>query len=83
MKPNKQGLFRNELKQLQKSTGRLRLAFLAGMELTTYSGNRLGGTVDFRKIVSNLRKEGLNIVGTWRQGADGRRFKTYKIEKLN
>lgn len=74
---------KDELKQLKQSTGRLRMAFLAGETLTTYSGNRLAGTVDFRKLVSNLRKEGLNIVGTWRQGADGRRFKTYKIEDIN
>lgn len=66
--------------ELNKAKASIRKAFLAGRELTTYTGNLCGHTVDFRKIVSVLRAEGMNIVGTWCKGKDGRRYKSYKLE---
>lgn len=71
----------NELPtDLQTARKRIRKAFLDGRELTTYTGNLCGHTVDFRKIVSVLRASGMNIVSSWRKGNDGRRYKAYRLE---
>ena len=61
---------------------RIQQAFIAGRKLTTYTGNKIGRTVDFRKIVSTLRGEGMNIVDSWeRNETDNRRFKVYRLER--
>lgn len=60
----------------------IREAFRRGEELTTLTGNIIGHTVDFRKIVSDLRAEGMNIVDYWKQD-NGKRFKVYFLRKRN
>lgn len=64
---------------------RIKAALLAGIRLTTAQGNRLASTVDFRKIISRLREEGLEIKDFWniRKDREGRtiaRYKTYYID---
>lgn len=63
---------------------RIKAALLAGIRLTTAQGNRLASTVDFRKIISRLREEGLEIKDFWnirkdREGRTVARYKTYYI----
>lgn len=70
---------------LNASKQRIKAALLAGIRLTTAQGNRLARTVDFRKIVSCLRNEGLEIKDFWniRKDQKGRtvaRYKTYYID---
>lgn len=55
---------------------RIRAAFEAGKKLTTAQGNKIGRTVDFRKIVSLLKDEGFEIQSFWNE-KKGRRWKTY------
>ena len=64
---------------------RIKAALLAGIRLTTAQGNRLASTVDFRKIISRLREEGLEIKDFWnirkdREGRTVARYKTYYID---
>lgn len=67
---------------LEGAKMRIKQAFIAGRKLTTYTGNQIGHTVDFRKIVSTLRGEGMNIVSSWEQNEkDHRRFKAYWLER--
>lgn len=63
----------------------IKAALLAGIRLTTAQGNRLASTVDFRKIISRLREEGLEIKDFWnirkdREGRTVARYKTYYID---
>lgn len=48
--------------------------------LTTLTGNQIGHTVDFRKVVSELRDEGFQIKDYWEKAPDGRKFKIYYHE---
>lgn len=54
----------------------IKAAFERGELLTTYKGNRIGHTTEFRKIVSNLRSEGYPISDHWME-KNGVRFKVY------
>ena len=58
----------------------IRQAFERGERLTTFTGNQIGHTVDFRKVVSELRDEGLPIKDYWEKASDGRKFKVYYLE---
>lgn len=69
----------NYLAEPQK---KIKAALLSGIRLTTAQGNRMAQTVDFRKIISRLRKEGMAIKWFWnvRKDPDGKivaRYKTY------
>ena len=44
---------------LNTAKARIRAAFESGIRMTTAQGNRIGKTVDFRKIVSLLKSEGI------------------------
>lgn len=65
---------------LSKAKARIKTAFESGMRMTTAQGNRIGQTVDFRKIVSRLKREGLEIKSFWNE-QDGRRWKTYYLQQ--
>lgn len=67
----------NNLHQTAKY--RIMLALKAGIRMTTAQGNRIGKTVDFRKIVSILIDEGFDVKSFWNV-KDGRRWKTYYHE---
>lgn len=58
----------------------IRQAFERGERLTTFTGNQIGHTVDFRKVVSELRDEGFLIKDCWEKASDGRKFKVYYHE---
>lgn len=61
---------------LQAAQARIRKALESGIRMTTAQGNRIGRTVDFRKIISRLRSEGFAVKSYWNE-RDGRRWKTY------
>lgn len=52
--------------------------FKAGKELTVLDAVKLFRTIDLRKYVSILRKNGMNISGTWVVNP-GVKFKVYKL----
>ena len=52
-----------------------------GYRLTSYLANRIGHTVDSRKIISKLRSGGHRISDEWQTAKDGRRFKVYFLIK--
>lgn len=58
----------------------IKQAFERGERLTTLTGNQIGHTVDFRKVVSELRDEGFQIKDYWDKAPDGRKFKIYYHE---
>ena len=62
--------------QLLKPKSIIKAALLGGKIITTSLGNRIARTVDFRKIISRLRAEGMNIQDEWLTN-NGRRFKKY------
>lgn len=67
---------------LEKAKARIKQAFLGGAVMTSKAGNYIGHTVDFRKCVSRLRREGLNIRDRWEANPnDGRKFKVYFLVK--
>lgn len=59
----------------------IRAALERGERLTTYTGNQIGHTVDFRKIISTLHDEGFHIKDYWEVAPDGRKYKVYYHEK--
>jgi hypothetical protein len=66
---------------LAKAKARIKQAFLGGAVMTSKAGNYIGHTVDFRKCVSRLRREGLNIRDRWEANPDdGRKFKVYYLD---
>ena len=67
---------------LTRAKAHIKQAFLRGEVMTSKDGNRVGRTVDFRKCVSRLRREGLNIRDRWETNpGDGRKFKVYFLEE--
>lgn len=68
--------------QLEQKSPKLLIkqAFERGEHLTTVTGNQIGHTVDFRKVVSELRDEGFLIKDYWEKASDGRKFKVYYHE---
>ncbi len=67
---------------LSRAKAHIKQAFLGGAEMTSKDGNRIGRTVDFRKCVSRLRREGLDIRDRWETNpGDGRKFKVYFLER--
>lgn len=61
---------------LKLAKARIRAALESGIRMTTAQGNRIGQTVDFRKIISRLKAEGFDVKSYWNE-RDGRRWKTY------
>lgn len=61
---------------ISRAKARIRAALESGMRMTTAQGNRIGQTVDFRKIISRLKSEGFAVKSYWNE-RDGRRWKTY------
>ena len=56
---------------LNTAKARIRAAFESGIRMTTAQGNRIGKTVDFRKIVSLLKSEGFDIQSYWNERTGG------------
>lgn len=65
---------------INRAKARIRAALESGMRMTTAQGNRIGQTVDFRKIISRLKSEGFAVKSYWNE-RDGRRWKTYYYQR--
>ena len=75
----------NTMDYLAEPQKKIKAALLSGIRLTTAQGNRMAQTVDFRKIISRLKKEGMAIKWFWNasKDQDGKivaRYKTYYCE---
>ena len=55
--------------------------FLSGQILTSCSAAEQFVTADLRKIVSDLRKEKIDIVDEWVKSGTGKRYKKYFIKQ--
>lgn len=64
-----------EYEKIQK---RIQKLLLAGETLTTFTGNKLAHTVDFRKAVSVLRSKGIPILDAWEKNGR-KRYKRYWV----
>lgn len=62
--------------QLDRPKRLIKAALLSGKRMTSAEGNREGNTVDFRKVVSRLKKEGMPISSYWTT-TNGHRYKIY------
>ena len=70
---------------LSEPQKKIKAALLSGIRLTTAQGNRMAQTVDFRKIISRLKKDGMAIKWFWnaRKDQDGKivaRYNPYYCE---
>ena len=69
------------MNDISRAKTRIRAALESGMCMTTAQGNRIGQTVDFRKIISRLKSEGFNVQSYWNE-RNGRRWKTYFYQNI-
>lgn len=68
--------------QLRGAKAKIKAAFINGVVMTSDEGNEIGKTVDARKVISVLRREGMNIKDYWDTNLlDKRRFKRYYLEQ--
>lgn len=67
------------MNQLNEAQRKIKAMLEAGIRLTTAQANREARTVDARKIISRLRRSGMEIRSFWNE-KDGRRWKTYYYE---
>lgn len=71
-----------ETTQPKKTTKqKIKEILLSGTVLTSCGTAEIYLTADFRKYVSDLRKEGLNIIDEWTTSSTGKRFKNYWLKK--
>lgn len=63
----------DQLAQAQKT---IQAALLKGERITVAQGNRIARTTETRKIISRLRRKGMDIRDEWMEN-EGRRFKQY------
>ena len=65
--------------QIETNISLVRLYLTAGVKLTVASALRYCHTVDLRKYISMLRKEGLDIVSEPTSNGNKKRFNTYYL----
>lgn len=65
--------------QIETNLSRVRLCLMGGAKLTVLTAIRYCKTIDLRKYVSMLRKEGLDIVAEPTQNGNKKRFNTYYL----
>ena len=63
--------------QTETNLAKVRQAFNNGLRLTVLSAISIASTIDLRKYVSMLRKEGMDIVGEPTTNGNKKRFNTY------
>jgi hypothetical protein len=66
--------------QQETNLFKVRQALNNGMRLTVLSAISIASTIDLRKYVSMLRKEGMNIIGEPTQNGNKKRFNTYYLK---
>lgn len=68
--------------EYEKIQNRIFKLLKSGEVLTTFTGNKLAHTVDFRKAISVLRSKGFPIQDQWEKNGR-KRFKKYWISPEN
>ena len=68
------------MSNLNEAKRKIKAMFEAGIRMTTAQANRAAQTVDARKVISRLRREGMEIKDFWNE-KNGRRWKTYYFER--
>lgn len=68
------------MNQQETNLSRVREALKSGIRLTVLTAISLG-TIDLRKYVSMLKKEGMNIISEPTQNGNKKRFNTYYLKK--
>lgn len=66
--------------QVETNKENVKNALNAGLKLTVLSAIKLG-TIDLRKYVSMLRKEGMDIISEPTQNGNKKRYNTYYLRK--
>jgi len=67
--------------QSETNLSRVRDALNAGMKLTVLSAIKIANTVDARKYISMLKREGMDIISEPTQNGNKKRFNTYYLRK--
>lgn len=66
--------------QSETNLSRVRECLKAVIKLTVVSALNMCGTIDLRKYISILKKEGLDIVSEPTQNVNKKRFNTYYLK---
>lgn len=66
--------------QVETNKANVKNALNAGLKLTVLSAVKLG-TIDLRKYVSILKREGMDIISEPTQNENKKRFNTYYLRK--
>lgn len=69
------------LSQHETNLSKVRSAFNNGLRLTVLSAISIASTIDLRKYVSMLKKEGMNIISEPTSNGKNKRFNTYYLKK--
>lgn len=65
--------------QSETNLSKVRDAFNSGLKLTVLSAIKIASTIDLRKYVSMLKREGLDIVAEPTFNGNKKRFNTYYL----
>jgi len=66
--------------QQETNLSKVRAAFNSGLKLTVLSAISIASTIDLRKYVSVLKKEGMNIIAEPTENGNKKRFNTYYLK---
>jgi len=66
--------------QQETNLSKVRSAFNSGLKLTVLSAISIASTIDLRKYVSMLKKEGMNIIAEPTENGNKKRFNTYYLK---
>ena len=69
------------MNQTETNLFKVRQAFNNGLKLTVLSAISIASTIDLRKYVSMLKKEGMDIISEPTQNGNKKRFNTYYLKK--
>lgn len=67
--------------QIETNLSRVRLCLMGGAKLTVLTAIKYCRTIDLRKYVSMLRKEGLDIIAEPTFNENKKRFNTYYLKQ--
>lgn len=68
--------------QIETNLSRVRMCLLGGAKLTVLTAIRYCRTIDLRKYISMLRKEGLDIIAEPTFNSNKKRFNTYYLREF-
>lgn len=69
------------MEQTETNLAKVRIALESGLRLTVLSAISIASTIDLRKYISMLRKEGMHIIGEPTSNGNKKRFNTYYLKQ--